>query len=332
MVRTAEQQKCVRWQNYFNWVQFSPNFNCLQVIPSEEDVVVSKQSTATTSRAPFFPHSSKDSDVHSRHESSAPSSSEMTFVAPETSTRLPQSSLPARRCTSPSPQRTHVHKPSSLTSPQRSLAIAHSSSHLHSSLVSSTHKLKSSPLDVGAITSTQGPLSSPPPVLPHLHSMRIPGTSTLHLDEADMAQKSAARRCECGCIIHNKPDLAQDELDTTKDIAPVRTDLPTKMISTHQPHSVLHSPAKSMKTILDPGPSSSMTGIQKEEEDGEGRLPLAGGLTGQVIVPQIMEVVILLLRHMINFAKQLPGFQALTSDDQATLIKGKKRVLSKLSR
>ncbi|XP_041470497.1 oxysterols receptor LXR-alpha-like [Lytechinus variegatus] len=110
------------------------------------------------------------------------------------------------------------------------------------------------------------------------------------------------KKCECGCIIHNKPP---HETEPEADLD----------VSSSKPS--VQETSKDIPSKDQPGTSAA-----GPCPDDDQRSMLAGGKKGSVIVPQIMEIVVLLLRHMINFAKQLPGFQTLTSDDQATLIKG----------
>lgn len=119
--------------------------------------------------------------------------------------------------------------------------------------------------------------------------------------------RPVVHKCECGCIIHNKPNPEAEPIPVVE----VSSSSVTSKLSVKTPPKEV--PSKDQ-------PSTSAVQM-KAPLEGQRSL-LAGGMTGHGIVPQIMEIVVLLLKHMINFAKQLPGFQTLSSDDQATLIKG----------
>lgn len=143
-----------------------------------------------------------------------------------------------------------------------------------------------------------------------------PRQSTASAEAASSAGKQMSpptprpvvHKCECGCIIHNKPNPEAEPIPVVE----VSSSSVTSKLSVKTPPKEV--PSKDQ-------PSTSAVQM-KAPLEGQRSL-LAGGMTGHGIVPQIMEIVVLLLKHMINFAKQLPGFQTLSSDDQATLIKGK---------
>ncbi|XP_030833644.1 bile acid receptor [Strongylocentrotus purpuratus] len=189
------------------------------------------------------------------------------------------SESPASQVTSPKckvPQTSPSAQPCSSTLPSRTIDPV-----LSSDLSSTSSPPRQSTTSIEAVSSAGKQLSPPTP-------------------------RPVGSKCECGCIIHNKP---------TPESEPV----PVVEVSSSSVTSKL-----SVKTLPKEVPSEdqpSTSAVQKAHSEGQRSL-LAGGMTGRGIVPQIMEIVVLLLKHMINFAKQLPGFQTLSSDDQATLIKG----------